>query len=178
MADPQMCDGYRLTLRCDTCGISEQSHLLGRHRDAGRPPDGGLKALVEGWGRQHEGHEQIVLASPVRVEFLSGEEDDEGPPEVLLRDLVYEAVGARFSAETIDVLLAFAKSTSADGVTDMSVRDLARRMGRSSGTVSRHVNRLVDHRFLEQLGRSRTDNRRRRWRVAGMERRDEAAGAS
>jgi DNA-binding MarR family transcriptional regulator len=177
MADAQRCDGYRLTLRCDTCGISEQSHLLGRHRDAGRPPDGALRALIEGWGFQHEGHEQIVLASPVSVEFLSVE-DDEGPAEVLLRDLVYEAVRTRMSAETIDVLLAFAYVTDVDGVAEVSVRELARRMDRSSGTVSRHVNRLVEHRFLEDLGRSPADGRRRRWLVAGMERRDEATGSS
>jgi hypothetical protein len=178
MAAPQACDGYRLTLRCDTCGINEQSYLLGRHRDAIRPPDGGLTALIEGWGRQHEGHQQIVLASPVGIELLPGEED-EGPPEALLRDLVYyEAVRAGLSSEAIAVLLAFARSTDVDGVIDVSVREMARRMDRSSGTLSRHVTRLVDRGLLEDLGRSRADNRRRRWRVAGMDRRDQASGVS
>lgn len=172
MADVQMSEGYRLTLRCDTCGISQQCYLLGRHGDAGNPPDDGLVALADGWARQHEGHEQIVLTSPVSIELSPDEEEAEGPPDVLLRDLVYEAVGAGLSNATIGILTEFAKATGVDGVTALSVRELARRIGRSSGTVSRHVDRLVELGFLEPLGRSRGDNRRRRWSVAGMDRRE------
>lgn len=172
MADPQMADGYRLTLRCDTCGINERCWFLGR---AGVPDDG-LKVLIGGWGSEHAGHKQIVLASPASIEVIDPEEEDDGPPEELLRDLVYEAVGVGLSTESISVLTAFATRTGVDGETELAVRELARHMNRSSGTVSRHVTRLEESGFLQRVGRSSSDGRRQRWRVAGMDRREEIPG--
>jgi DNA-binding MarR family transcriptional regulator len=90
-------------------------------------------------------------------------------PNPRLGDLAYAAVVAGLPSGAIISLIAFAKSTDADGTTTAAVRGVARDLGLSSGTVARHVGLLVDLGFLEQLGRPRSDMRRRRWRVAGMD---------
>src|SRR4051794_40045129 len=89
-----------------------------------------------------------------------------------LRDLEHAAAGLCPSLATVSVLMAYAHRTDVDGVTRASVREIARGLDRSPGTVHGHVQRLVELGFLEQLGDCREGNRHRPWRVAGMDRRN------
>ena len=89
-----------------------------------------------------------------------------------LRSLTYAATGDGLSLATVAVLTEYALRTEVDGVTRASVREVARHLNRSPGTVLYHVKRLIELGFLEQLGGCRVDNRHRLWRVAGMDRRD------
>lgn len=66
--------GYRVTLKCDTCGIHQRSYLIDR---AGDPSDGALLALARGWQSLHDGHSQIVIASPALVAV---NQISDGPP--------------------------------------------------------------------------------------------------
>lgn len=66
--------GYRVTLKCDTCGLHRRSYLLDRDGDAA---DIALVALARGWERQHDGHAQLVIASPALVAV---HQILEGPP--------------------------------------------------------------------------------------------------
>jgi len=93
-----------------------------------------------------------------------------------LRDLTYAATGEGLSLATVAVLTEYALRTEVDGVTRVSVREVARHLNRSPGTVLYHVKRLIELGFLEQLGGCRVDNRHRLWRVAGMDRRDKVSG--
>jgi hypothetical protein len=95
-----------------------------------------------------------------------------------LRDLEHAAAGLCPSLATVSVLMAYAHRTDVDGVTRASVREIARGLDRSPGTVHGHVQRLVELGFLEQLGDCREGNRHRPWRVAGMDRRNKLAGGA
>jgi DNA-binding MarR family transcriptional regulator len=85
-----------------------------------------------------------------------------------LGDLAYAGILAGLPSGTIVTLFTFALSADADGISLASVRGVGRELDLSPGTVAAHVKQLVELGFLEDLGRSRADNRRRRWRVAGM----------
>jgi DNA-binding MarR family transcriptional regulator len=85
-----------------------------------------------------------------------------------LGDLAYVAVSEELPTGAIVTLLEFARNADEDGITLTSVRGVARDRGLSSGTVARQVDKLVELEFLEKLGRTRSDHRRYRWRVAGM----------
>jgi DNA-binding MarR family transcriptional regulator len=89
-----------------------------------------------------------------------------------LRDLSYTASRECPSLAAVKVLEEFAYRTEVDGVTRASVREIARHLDRSVGTILYHVKVLVELGFLEQLGGCREDNRHRLWRVAGMDRRE------
>src|SRR5213592_2517081 len=92
------------------------------------------------------------------------------------RDLEHAATAAGLSAAALMVLMAMAHRTDVDGTTRAGVRDLARHLHRSPGTIQLHMNRLIAEGFIEATG-CREDNRHRVWRVAGMDRRDRVAGA-
>jgi hypothetical protein len=89
-----------------------------------------------------------------------------------LRNLEYVASREFPSLVTAKVLECYAKTTELDGTTRVSVRDIARQLDRSPGTIHYHVKRLVELGFLEPLGDCREGNRHRPWRVAGMDRRE------
>jgi hypothetical protein len=89
----------------------------------------------------------------------------------VLRDLEYTASREVRWGATNRVLMAYAHFTDADGTTRASMREMGRHLNLSVGTVHRHVKRLVELGFLEQLGDCREGNRHRPWRVAGMDRR-------
>jgi DNA-binding Lrp family transcriptional regulator len=91
-----------------------------------------------------------------------------------LRDLEHAATGEGLSSATVLVVMAMAHRTDVDGTTRAGVRELARQLHRSPGTIQRHVKRLVDAGFVEETG-CREDNRYRLWRIAGMDRRDHVA---
>ena len=103
---------------------------------------------------------------------------ERSPSDILLRDLVYEAVRARVSIGTITTLIELAKGADEEGVTLASVRGIARDLDLSSGTVSRHVAQLVELGFLVRLGGYHSDNRRWQWSVPGMDMRSELRGVS
>jgi Winged helix-turn-helix DNA-binding len=90
----------------------------------------------------------------------------------VLRDLEYTASREVPWGATVRVLMAYAHFTDADGATRASLREMADHLNLSVGTVHRHVKRLVELGFLEQLGDCREGNRHRPWRVAGMDRRE------
>jgi hypothetical protein len=89
----------------------------------------------------------------------------------VLRDLEYTAGREVPWGATNRVLMAYAHFTDTDGTTRVSEREMARHINLSPGTVHRHVKRLVELGYLEQLGDCREGNRHRPWRVAGMDRR-------
>jgi hypothetical protein len=61
--------GYRVSLRCDECGLNRLVYLSSRDRQAISRPFDILDALCAGWKHQHRGHHQIVLASPATIEL-------------------------------------------------------------------------------------------------------------
>jgi hypothetical protein len=69
--------GYRISLRCDTCGINRMGYLLGRGRQAISRPFDVVDTLCTGWAHQHEGHEQIVLASPALIDITADLDDQD-----------------------------------------------------------------------------------------------------
>jgi hypothetical protein len=90
------------------------------------------------------------------------------------RDLEHAATSAGLSGAAVMVLMAMAHRTDADGTTRAGVRELARHLHRSPGTIQFHMNRLIAEGFVEEGG-CREDNRYRVWRIAGMDRRDDIA---
>lgn len=98
---------------------------------------------------------------------------------VWVRNLTYAAAGEGLSLSTIAVLTEMALRTDKDGTTrGASLREIARHLNRSPGQIQRHVKRLIELEFVEQLGRCREDNRHRLWRIAGMDRREETSRTS
>jgi hypothetical protein len=67
---------------------------------------------------------------------------------------------------------AMALHTTIDGTLRISLRELAKELDRSISTVRRHVKRLIEFGFVEDLGTCGEDGRHRQWRIAGMDRRD------
>lgn len=67
---------------------------------------------------------------------------------------------------------AMAARTNRDGTMRGSLRELAKDLDRGISTVRRHVKRLIELGFVEELGTCAEDNRHRVWRIAGMNRLD------
>jgi hypothetical protein len=89
-----------------------------------------------------------------------------------LIDLSSKAVHSGLSPETWLVLHDFALCTDVDGVAELSIGEVASQLHQSSDMVAQNVAQLIVDGFLEDLGGCPDDEGIRRWRVAGMDRRD------